>query len=97
MIHEERVKKLNNNEFQKKKIIVYWMQASQRTEFNHALEYSIFLSNKYDKPLVVYFGLWDKYPEANLRHYSFMLHGLNEVKDQLDKRGINFIIQKTAL
>ena len=73
MIQKERIKKLNNNIFQDNKFILYWMQASQRTIYNHALEYSIYLANKYDKTLIVFFGLSDKYPDANLRTYYFMI------------------------
>lgn len=72
------------------------MQASQRTKFNHALEYSIQTSNKYKKPLIVFFGLTDKFPEANIRHYVFMIQGLKNVKDTLDEIGLRFIIQKIS-
>ena len=72
------------------------MQASQRTKYNHALEYSIELSNKYEKPLIVFFGLTDYYPEANLRHYHFMIQGLQDVKKSLDNLGIQFVIQKIS-
>jgi deoxyribodipyrimidine photo-lyase len=96
MIEKERIKKLNSNDFQKQKFILYWMQASQRTEFNHAFEYAKHLANKYEKPLVVFFGITDSFPEANLRHYKFMLEGLKEVKEQLEKQNISFICQKIS-
>jgi deoxyribodipyrimidine photo-lyase len=44
----------------------------------------------------VYFSLWEKYPEANIRHFVFMLKGLNEVEEKLEKRGIKFIIERAA-
>ena len=44
----------------------------------------------------MYFGLCEKFPYANIRHFIFMLAGLNEVKDSLEKRGINFVIEKTS-
>jgi len=69
------------------------MQHSQRTLYNHALEYSIELSNKYLKPLVVYFCLTDSFPDANSRHYRFMLEGLKEVKTELFKGNIKFVCQ----
>lgn len=47
-----------------------------------------------EKPLLVFFGLTDEFPEANERHYWFMLQGLKEVKNSLKGRGINFIIQQ---
>ena len=68
------------------------MQSSQRTEFNHALEYAIDQSNKIHQPLVVVFCLLDNYPEANVSHYRFMLEGLLEVKESLEKRGVPFVI-----
>ncbi|MGO1369882.1 deoxyribodipyrimidine photo-lyase, partial [Senegalia sp. (in: firmicutes)] len=51
------------------------------------------LANEYDKPLIVYFGITDDFPEANSRHYYFMLEGLQDVKDKLKKRNIKFIIK----
>jgi deoxyribodipyrimidine photo-lyase len=96
MIQEERIKKLNNNIFQDNKFILYWMQASQRTKYNHALEYAIQRANILRVPLVVIFCLTDNYPEANLRHYYFMIQGLNEVEESLKNRGIKFIIQRIS-
>ena len=97
LIQETRLMKLNNqapileNEF-----VIYWMQSSQRTFYNHALEYAIEKANEYRKSLIVYFGLTDSYPEANERHYYFMLEGLKEVRRELEKRGIRFIIEKNS-
>ncbi len=69
------------------------MQASQRVECNHALEFAIQKANEMAKPLVVYFGLTDGYPEANDRHYRFMLEGLGNVGEALRQRGIKFVIR----
>lgn len=94
MINEARIKYLNDKDIIKaNNYIVYWMQSSQRTKYNHALEYAIKLANEYDKPLIVYFGITDDFPEANSRHYYFMLEGLQDVKDKLKKRNIKFIIK----
>ncbi|GEK88485.1 deoxyribodipyrimidine photo-lyase [Alkalibacterium putridalgicola] len=79
-----------------KPYVIYWMQASQRTEYNHALEYAIKKANELSKPLLVYFGLTADFPEANARHYAFMLQGLKEVEKELGKRKITFILQKTS-
>lgn len=72
------------------------MQSSHRTEYNHALEYSILKANKLKKPIIVFFGLTDKFPNANIRHYSFMLEGLYEVEKSLIERGIKFVIRNTS-
>jgi len=95
-ISKDRIKILNNNETVDNPFVIYWMQASQRTEYNHALEYSIEQANALNKPLLVFFGVTGKFPEANERHYKFMLEGLQEAKSQLIKRGIKFIICKIS-
>ncbi|MEI7542815.1 MAG: deoxyribodipyrimidine photo-lyase [bacterium] len=94
MIELTRIKSLNNKAIRKNGCVIYWMQASQREEFNHALEYGIQKANELNKPFYVYFGLTASYPGANLRHYSFMLEGLKETANALNKRGISFVIQK---
>ncbi len=40
------------------------------------------------------FGLTDDYPEANLRHYTFMLEGLKDVQEALEKRGIKIVVRE---
>jgi deoxyribodipyrimidine photo-lyase len=96
MIENQRIKRLNSNTFQKRKYILYWMQASQRTKNNHALDYSIELANRYQKPLVVFLGLTDTFPDANLRHYHFMVQGLKEIEESLENKQIQFIIKKIS-
>jgi len=88
VIENERVKALNSRAVPKGDRVVYWMQADQREEYNHALEYAIEKANELKKPVSVFFGLYGKYPGANLRHYHFMLNGLKETSGALEKRGI---------
>jgi deoxyribodipyrimidine photo-lyase len=92
MIQKERIKGLNKKEVKKGAYVLYWMQASQRTEYNHALEYAIIKANELKQPVIVFFGITDTFPEANERHYTFMLEGLREVKQSLEKRGIQMVI-----
>jgi deoxyribodipyrimidine photo-lyase len=93
MIQEERIKLLNQKGVNKGKYVLYWMQASQRVEYNHALEYAILKANELRQPIIVFFGITDHFPEANERHYYFMLEGLREVKQSLQDRGIQMVIQ----
>jgi deoxyribodipyrimidine photo-lyase len=69
------------------------MQASQRTEYNHALAYATERADELDKPLVVFFGITDSYPEANERHYRFMLEGLREVHAALEDGGVRMVLR----
>ena len=82
-IQPERVRALNDQPVRDGKYVVYWMQASQRAEYNHALEYAIQEANRLGQPLVAVFGLTDEFPEANLRHYAFMLEGLRQTQAAL--------------
>lgn len=91
MIQTERVKKLNDRSILEGDYILYWMQASVRSEYNHALEYAIELANKVKKPLFVFFGLTESFPEANLRHFYFLLEGLAAAEAGLKKRNIKLI------
>ncbi len=96
MIDQTRVKRLNKQDIKDGKYVLYWMQATQRTEYNHALEYSILKSNRLNKPLLVYFGITESYPEANERHYYFMIEGLKEVQTSLEDKGIKIVIWRNS-
>ncbi|MGM0510527.1 MAG: deoxyribodipyrimidine photo-lyase [Thermoplasmatota archaeon] len=96
MIREEQVKKLNEAEGRSGDLVLYWMQASQRTEQNHALEFAIEKADEEDQPLVVLFCLIDDFPDANKRHYKFMLEGLKEVYESLKERDIRFVVKNGA-
>ncbi len=89
---DTRLNLINNRKFNKNgKYILYWMQQSHRVEENHALIYAIEKANKYNLPIIVQFCLVENYPEANLRHYTFMLEGLLEVKKKLEDLKIKFV------
>jgi deoxyribodipyrimidine photo-lyase len=92
MIHPSRIQPLNGRSIQDGRYVLYWMQASQRVECNHALEYAVGEANERNLPVVVVFGLTDRFPEANLRHYAFMMEGLAEVRKGLRDRGIRFVL-----
>ncbi len=92
-VQQERIKRLNNKHNIKGSYVIYWMQASQRSEYNHALEFAIYTANLLLLPVIVYFGLTDQFPEANERHYRFMLQGLKDTSAALNQRGILFILR----
>jgi len=73
--------------------VLYWMQRSQRGHDNHALNAAIALGNTLKLPVVVLFVITE-YPEANLRHYTFMLEGIGVAADYLKKRGTPLLIRR---
>jgi deoxyribodipyrimidine photo-lyase len=96
MVLEERMKKLNNSNIRDGDFVLYWMQATQRAEYNQALEYSILKANKLNRPVLVFFGITNSYPDANERHYYFMLEGLKEVQSALEEKGIKMVIKRIS-
>jgi deoxyribodipyrimidine photo-lyase len=96
MIHPERVKVLSRGGFDHGRFVFYWMQQAQRAECNHALEYAVRAANERDLPLAVFFGLTDDYPNANLRHYDFLVRGPLETRTALAERGIRLVLQPVS-
>lgn len=93
MIEPERIAVIGSRPARRDaRYVLYWMQASQRTDLNHALEHAILRGNELDLPVVACFGLMDDYPEANERHYAFMLEGLRDVDAALRERGIRLVV-----
>lgn len=88
-----RCRNLNLKAIRSGAYILYWMQQSQRCESNPALEKAIDLANELGQPVLVAFGLTSDYPEANLRHYRFMLEGLKETQEHLAHRGIRMVVR----
>ncbi len=98
MIKTDKIKKLNSKEVNRDgHFVLYWMNLSQREDFNLALEFAIYISNIYQKPLVVYFPITDYYKFSNLRHYNFMVEGLIETKKACENRGIKFVVELSNL
>ncbi len=93
MVEPERVHCLNSRDERRGRYVLYWMQASQRAETNHALEYAVERAVELRLPVIAAFGLTDHFPEANLRHYAFMLEGLRETRRTLTGRGIQMVVR----
>ena len=72
--------------------VLYWAEISPRVSWNYALSFAIETAERTGKPLVVYFGITDDYPEANLRHYTFMVEGLIEFYSLLKQMNIRMVI-----
>jgi len=96
MIHPTRVRPLNDRPTQKGRYVLYWMQQAHRIDDNNALTFAARRANELALPLVVFFGLTDRYPGANLRHYTFMLEGLTETRERLTTMGARFTLRAVA-
>mgnify|MGYP001249439264 CR=1 FL=1 len=95
-VETDRITTLNDRPVVEGRYVLYWMQQSQRASFNPALEQAILVANERGLPVVVGFGLTAGYPDANRRHYAFMLQGLKETSAALTERGIGFAMRLGA-
>ncbi|HON91787.1 MAG TPA: deoxyribodipyrimidine photo-lyase [Sedimentisphaerales bacterium] len=92
MIQPERIQRINRQLIREGRYVLYWMQAAQRARCNHALEHAIDKANELGKPVVAAFGLAADFPEANARHFHFLLEGLRDTRRELRERGIQMIV-----
>lgn len=74
--------------------IVYWMQRDQRVNDNWALIHAQNLAVKSGSNLIVVFCLVPSFLDATFRQYDFMLKGLLEVEEKLNKKNISFVLLK---
>jgi deoxyribodipyrimidine photo-lyase len=73
--------------------VLYWMQNAQRGRDNPALNAAIAVGNALALPVVTLFVL-TLYPAANLRHYTFLLEGLQETAHDLRQRGTPLLMRQ---
>lgn len=91
-MEKERFVFHNQNNPIKGKYVLCWMQQSQRVEDNRALHYAIEQANALQLPIITLFVVKEMFPDANKRHYQFMLQGLLETSETLASLGIEFFI-----
>jgi len=92
LIQEDRIKHLNEKPAVKGDYILYWMQSSPRSHYNHALEFALEKSHQMDLPLLCFFGLTPDFPETNHRHYQFLVEGLKDTQKSLRERNIQMVV-----
>ncbi len=93
MIQPERVQYLNEEYPARGRYVLYWMQQSQRSRCNHALELAVREADRLKVPVLAVFGITQRFPEAQERHYAFMLEGLAQTRAALAERGIKLVIR----
>ena len=75
------------------KCVVYWMQRAQRGVDNPALNMAIALGNAVGQPVLAVFSLTADYPDAQRRHYRFLVEGLVDAERDLMVRGVPLVVR----
>ena len=71
------------------------MQRAVRIVDNPALDVAIEAGNLLGLPVVVYFQVIPRYPNASLRHYHFLQQGLRDVAEDAADRGVGFVLRRS--
>mmetsp|Transcript_11007 Transcript_11007/g.25151 ORF Transcript_11007/g.25151 Transcript_11007/m.25151 type:complete len:631 (-) Transcript_11007:154-2046(-) len=74
--------------------VLLWVQQDVRAICNHALEYAILEANKLQLPVLACYGLYEKFPNATERAFSFLLQGLQDLSLHLRRRHIRFVCKR---
>ena len=85
----DRIRYLKNGVFSGNSVL-YWMIRDKRVNDNWALLEAQKIALKNNVPLIVCFNYYNKYSQANNRHYQFLFDGLKEVHSFLNKLNIQF-------
>ncbi|MEI6758383.1 MAG: deoxyribodipyrimidine photo-lyase [Chlorobium sp.] len=91
MIDPRRIRLLNEQR-DGEGAVIYWMSRDQRVRHNWALLFAHRKAELLHQPLVVLFTLAPSFLRAPLRHYDFMLKGLQEVEADLKALNIAFVL-----
>lgn len=91
MIDPRRITLLNNCR-DRSGPVIYWMSRDQRVRHNWALLFARKKGELLQQPLMVVFTLAPSFLNAPLRHYDFMLKGLQEVERALRRLNIPFYL-----
>ena len=75
------------------KCVLYWMQRTQRGRENEALNHAIEQANSLKLPIICAFSLYDQFPNAERRHFRFMIQGLIDASRELSEKNVPFIIR----
>ena len=94
MPEDARIRPLNAAPARDGAYVLYWMQQSQRASGNPALELAVREANARRLPVIVGFGLTEHYPDANARHFAFLLQGLADTAARLRQRGLGFTVRR---
>ncbi|CAG0888695.1 unnamed protein product [Darwinula stevensoni] len=92
--NEKRIRTLSCGKGDHGKGIIYWMSRDQRVMDNWALLYGQRLALKHRLPLHVCFCLVPQFLDATIRHFGFMLKGLQEVEAECQALNIQFHLLK---
>ena len=72
--------------------IVVWLKSSLRVHENPAIDTGILLAERYQKSLLIYQAIDERYPHASLRHHNMLLDGACDLDSGCKSRGLRYVL-----
>ena len=72
--------------------VVVWLKSSLRVHENPALDVGRIIASQYDRPLLVYQGVDERYPWASLRHHNMLLDGAVDLHHGCEALGLRYVL-----
>ena len=70
--------------------VIYWMSRDQRVQDNWSMIYAQKMALQHKVPLIVVFCLQTNFLDATIRHFDFMMKGLQQIEQELFDLNIPF-------
>jgi len=70
--------------------VVVWLKSLFRVHENPVLDVGRWMAHHHDKPLLVYHGLDERYPHANLRHHAMVMDSAVDLAKGCAKLGLRY-------
>ena len=86
-----RIRSLNDSPIRRDgRYVLYWMTATRRLAWNHALDHAVDLALEAGRPLLVFEPLRCDYPWASPRFHRFVMDGMEEHREALRSAGVAY-------
>ena len=72
--------------------IVVWLKSALRVHENPAIDIGLLLADRYQKSLLIYQAIDERYPHASLRHHNMLLDGALDLHLGCQKQGLRYVL-----
>ena len=72
--------------------IVVWLKSALRVHENPAIDIGLLLADRYQKSLLIYQAIDERYPHASLRHHNMLLDGALDLHIGCQKQGLRYVL-----
>ena len=72
--------------------VIVWLKSALRVHENPAIDLGITIADKYQKSLLIYQAIDERYPHASLRHHNMLLDGAQDLHYGCKERGLRYVL-----